>query len=51
MPSLLGLAIIAIGLVMIHYGVTGQAFPLAPVAAPYAQGAAISKVGSVTSLQ
>ena len=36
MPSLFGLIVITIGLVMIHYGVTGQAFPLTPVAAPYA---------------
>jgi hypothetical protein len=47
MPAILGLIIIAVGLVMLHYGITGDAFPVRPVTPPYQ----LSKLGSVTSTQ
>lgn len=43
-PSLLGLTVLLIGLVMIHYGTTGTLFPLTPIAAP-----ATGEVGNVAS--
>jgi hypothetical protein len=35
MPAILGLIVIAIGLVMLHYAITGDAFPLRPITPPY----------------